>query len=125
MVSSSAISTIRDITVSVWVRQDRDRKHKGKGFKGCNCWKHLYEPGTCERYSAKTRSWTRAEEIARQREKELAGEVEPRIDDDKSITVAAAAKAYVDGERARNLSQSASGTRQPITIQSACDALLP
>lgn len=97
-----------DATVSVWTRHDPDCKYlaEGKGCKRCRCWKHLYEHRTGKRYSAKTRSWTKAEQIAKHREQVLRGEPDHTTD---GMTVREAARVYLEAEKDRNLSVSQIG----------------
>jgi site-specific recombinase XerD len=97
-----------DVTVSVWVRHDADctRKDEGPGFKGCRCWKQLYEHRSRRRYAANTRSWTKAEEKARAKEKELRGDEPAPVE---GLTIRDAVNAYVAYERGRNLSKAQTG----------------
>jgi site-specific recombinase XerD len=97
-----------DVTVSVWVRHDANCTHRdeGPGFKGCRCWKQLYEHRSRRRYSASTRSWTKAEEAARAKEKELKGD-EPAPA--QVFTIRDAVNAYVSYEKGRNLSKAQTG----------------
>lgn len=61
-------------TVTVYVRHSADCPHKadpyyrGNRGKGCNCpkWLYTYNGSAAKRFSAKTRNWSTAEELAKQ-----------------------------------------------------------
>lgn len=67
---ASALSSTRTETVSVYTRHQPDCSKKGEGrfYRKCTCpkWLYIYRNGKDDRRSAKTRSWQKAEDKARE-----------------------------------------------------------
>lgn len=100
---------MNELIISVWVRHDNKCafKDKGIGFKGCKCRKHLYEHNTGKRYSAKTRSWAKAEEVAKAKMELFNSKPESRDNNTNSeaIKINEAIEKFLVGETAREHSK--------------------
>lgn len=103
-------ATVPAMIISIWARHNPDCPHSQNiHFRQCRCPKHLhwYDNGKQHRVSAKTRSWEKAQQKAREielhYENAKAGEKPKR---NEPATVAQAVQAYLDDKRSQQLEDS-------------------